>query len=71
MTEEMKNARLTTSESEKFISEGFQILDKKGKNKGKNNIMKSDNNFNDALYVYIKTGNNIKIRPGNRDLVNI
>jgi hypothetical protein len=70
MTEEMKNARLTTSESEKFISEGFQILDKKGKNKGKNNIMKSDNNFNDALYVYIKTGNNIKIRPGNRDLVN-
>jgi hypothetical protein len=71
MTEEMKNARLTTSESEKFISEGFQILDKKGKNKGKNNIMKSDNNFNDAIYVYIKTGNNIKIRPGNRDLVNI
>jgi hypothetical protein len=71
MTEEMKNARLTNSESEKFISEGFQILDKKGKNKGKNNIMKSDNNFNDALYVYIKTGNNIKIRPGNRDLVNI
>lgn len=71
MTEEMKNARLTTSESEKFIAEGFQILDKKGKNKGKNNVMKSENNFNDALDVYIKTGNNIEIRPGNRDSVNI
>ena len=71
MTEEMKNARLTTSESEKFISEGLQILDKKGKNKVKNNIMKSENNYNDAIDVNIKTGNNIKIRPGNRDLVNI